>query len=93
VNLAAHLLRDAYKANCECAVVISNDSDLLTPIRMAKADCGMTIGLVPPRPKGSIELKALADFKIDPRPHHLASSQFPETVQTETGLIHKPANW
>jgi len=52
VNLAAYLLRDAYRAACACAVIVSNDSDLLTPIRMAKADCGLFVGLVPPRPKG-----------------------------------------
>lgn len=93
VNLAAHLLRDAYRGACACAVIVSNDSDLLTPIRMAKADCGLKIGLVPPRPQGSVELKALADFKIDPRLHRLASSQLPDTVVTPTGTVHKPASW
>ena len=93
VNLAAHLLRDAYLHQCACAVIVSNDSDLLTPIRMSKADCGLTIGLVPPRPKGSIELKRLADFKVDPRAHWLASSQFPDLVQASNGPIRKPANW
>ena len=93
VNLAAYLLRDAYRSECTCAVIVSNDSDLLTPIRMVKADCGLTIGLVPPRPKGSVELKRLADFKVDPRTHWLASSQFPDPVQTSKGAIHKPANW
>lgn len=93
VNLAAHLLRDAYMGNCECAVVVSNDSDLLTPIRMAKTDCNTVIGLVPPRSKGSIELKALADFKIDPRVHILVNSQFPDQVPSPTGQITKPANW
>jgi len=93
VNLAAHLLRDAYQGNCACAVIISNDSDLLTPIRMAKADCGLKIGLVPPRPKGSVELKRLADFKVDPRTHWLASSQLPDPVPSGSTLIHKPVNW
>ena len=93
VNLAAHLLRDAYRGHCECAVVISNDSDLLTPIRMAKSDCGTTVGLVPPRAKGSVELKALADFKIDPRVHILAGAQLPDVVPTPNGNIQKPANW
>lgn len=93
VNLAAHLLRDAYRGACECAVIMSNDSDLLTPIRMAKADCGLTIGLVPPRPKGSVELKRLADFKIDPRIHWLASSQLLDPVTAAAGPIHKPGNW
>ena len=93
VNLAAHLLRDAYQRSCACAVIVSNDSDLLTPIRMVKADCGTTIGLVPPREKGSLELKALADFKIAPRVHYLATSQFPDPVVTPAGPIHKPLEW
>lgn len=93
VNLAAHLLRDAYRGHCDCAVIVSNDSDLLTPIRMAKQDCGTVIGLVPPRPKGSVELKALADFKIDPRLHLLASSQLSDPVVTPDDTIRKPANW
>lgn len=93
VNLAAHLLRDAYRGACQCAVIISNDSDLLTPIRMAKADCGLTIGLVPPRSKGSVELKRLADFKIDPRTQWLASSQLPDPITLASGAVHKPANW
>jgi uncharacterized LabA/DUF88 family protein len=93
VNLAAYLLRDAYQGKCACAVIISNDSDLLTPIRMAKADCGLKIGLVPPRPKGSVELKRLADFKVAPRLHWLASSQLPDPINTAIGPVHKPANW
>ncbi|MDV3481999.1 NYN domain-containing protein [Sphingobium yanoikuyae] len=93
VNLAAHLLRDAYRGACACGVVISNDSDLLAPIRMAKADCGLTIGLVPPRPKGSVELKRLADFKVEPRVHRLASLQLPDPVAAGGLAIHKPAGW
>ena len=93
VNLAAHLLRDAYRGACACAVIISNDSDLLTPIEMAKVDCGLTIGLIPPRPKGSVQLKALADFKIDPRAHILSASQLQNVVATPTGDAHKPATW
>jgi hypothetical protein len=51
------------------------------------------MGLIPPRPKGSRELKALADFKIDPRTHILAASQFPDVVATATGDSHKPTTW
>jgi len=93
VNLASHLLRDAYRSDCQCAVVISNDSDLLTPIKMAKADRGLIIGLVPPRQRGSQELKTLADFKIDPRPHILAASQFPPSLADAHGQVQKPAAW
>lgn len=93
VNLAAHLLRDSLKGVSPCAVVVSNDSDLLTPIRMAQADGGIAVGLIPPRPKGSAELKRLADFKRDIRPHHLASSQFPMVLNDAVGKITKPRTW
>jgi uncharacterized LabA/DUF88 family protein len=93
VNLAAHLLRDAYRQNCKCVVIVSNDSDLLTPIRMAKSDCGLKVGLILPRPKGSIELKSVADFTINPRQHYLGTSQFPQTLADSTGTITRPAAW
>jgi uncharacterized LabA/DUF88 family protein len=92
VNLASHLLRDAYQKICDGAVIISNDSDLLTPIRMAK-QAGLIIGLVPPRPKGSIELRRLSDFIRDPRGHILGASQFPETISDQNGTIHRPTSW
>jgi len=40
-----------------------------------------------------VELKALADFKIDPRTHLLAAAQFPNIVATPSGNIQKPATW
>jgi len=36
VNLASHLLLDAFQRNCNTAVVVSNDSDLRVPIRIAE---------------------------------------------------------
>jgi uncharacterized LabA/DUF88 family protein len=93
VNLGAHLLRDAYRGDCDCAVVVSNDSDLLTPLRMAKADCGIVIGLLPPRPRGSAELKQLASFIVRPRAHHFADAQFPTELKDQHGVITKPDSW
>lgn len=93
VNLAAHLLRDAFLGACECAVVVSNDSDLLTPIRMAKVDCGLTIGLIPPRPKGSVELKRLADFQKTVRVHNLEGAQFEQELTDTVGTFRRPAGW
>lgn len=93
VNLATYLLRDSYKKHCDCAVIISNDSDLIKPIEMAKYDCGIIIGLIPPRPKGSIELKRLANFKIDPRTNVLASSLLADPVITQNGSVAKPVRW
>lgn len=93
VNLAARLLRDALKGTVPAAVVVSNDSDLLAPIRMAQADGGIVVGLIPPRPQGSAELKRLVNFKRDIRPHLLASSQFPNVIHDAVGAITKPTGW
>jgi uncharacterized LabA/DUF88 family protein len=37
VNLALHLLNDAWQDAFDCAVVVSNDSDLAEALRMVKA--------------------------------------------------------
>ena len=52
VNLAVDLLHDAMKDRYRFAVVISNDSDLVTPIRLVRAEFGKTVGLVNPTPAG-----------------------------------------
>ncbi len=36
VNLAAHVLNDAWLDKYDCAVVISNDSDLAEPLRLVR---------------------------------------------------------
>jgi uncharacterized LabA/DUF88 family protein len=47
-NLASHLLPDAFKGSCEVAVVISNDSDLRVPIRIAEKELGIRVGVINP---------------------------------------------
>lgn len=48
VNLASHLLYDAFINDYDLAVVISNDSDLAEPIRIAKVKLKKKIGLINP---------------------------------------------
>ncbi len=48
VNLAAHLLNDAWKGRFEAAAVISNDTDLVTPIRMVVSERGKKVFIVCP---------------------------------------------
>jgi len=47
VNLAVHLLNDAWKNEYDCAVVVSNDSDLAESMKLAKLH-DKVIGLVTP---------------------------------------------
>jgi len=41
VNLATYLLMDGFKREYEMAVVISNDSDLVEPIKLVTSERGL----------------------------------------------------
>jgi uncharacterized LabA/DUF88 family protein len=53
VNLATHLLNDGYKQDYEVAVVITNDSDLLEPIRIVRHELGLPVGILNPHKRPS----------------------------------------
>lgn len=53
VNLASHLLLDALQQNCDTVVVVSNDSDLRVPIRIAEQELGIKVGIINPHPPRS----------------------------------------
>jgi hypothetical protein len=56
VNLASALLIDCYRGDCDIAVVVSNDSDLVFPIEHVKRYLGKIIGVVNPHKRPSREL-------------------------------------
>ena len=93
VNLAIHLLNDAWRNRYDCAVVISNDSDLATALRYARYDREKTIGLIYPGAHGhpSAELQKHAHFVKRIRPGVLRSSQLPSQIPGTN--ITKPDVW
>ena len=95
VNLAAQMLMDGFKNDYECAVVISNDSDLLRPIQMSIRDLGKKVGVLAPTQNRhpSRSLAANATFIKHIRPQVLAASQFPETLTDHHGTFRKPKDW
>ena len=48
VNLALHVLNDAWQDAYDCGVIVSNDSDLAKSLRLVKAQHRKLIGLVTP---------------------------------------------
>ncbi len=50
VNLASHLLRDAYTGKFEVAVLITNDSDLAEPVRIVAQELNLPVGILNPPP-------------------------------------------
>src|SRR5262249_52027714 len=48
VNLAAHLLHDGHLHRYEAAVLLTNDSDLLEPVKMVRYELGLPVGIINP---------------------------------------------
>ncbi len=103
VNIAAHLLMDGFEKRYECAIVISGDSDLVTPIRMVKEKLKLPIGVLNPqrlsgpnkrKPRKNAGLqKAALFYKNGVSWNQLKESQFSATLTDAQGDFHKPKNW
>jgi uncharacterized LabA/DUF88 family protein len=94
VNLALHVLNDAWLNAYDCAVIVSNDSDLEESLRLVKAQHHKLIGLVTPgapKRKTSRQLNLHADFVKPIRTWMLKASQLPNPIPGTK--IHKPAVW
>ena len=94
VNLAVHLLNDAWLDAYECAVVVSNNSDLAEAMHLAR-EHGKVIGLIPPvmmkGRKPSQMLLQNCDFMRRLRRHHLERAQMPATLPGTD--LRKPQSW
>ena len=93
VNLATHLLMDAFDGLFDVAVVVSNDSDLAEPMRMVRERFGRVVGLLNPHPRASRTLVDIAHFVKPIRTGALANAQFANVMQDTAGTFHKPALW
>ena len=101
VNIASHIVYDACKENIDCVVLLSNDTDLKTPLEIVKYRLKKkVIVITPPKElknpgdpilplKSHIELRKLSKVNLSIEEHHLKSSQFPDLVDG----IYKPKNW
>lgn len=95
VNLAATLLMDGFRRAADTVVIVSNDSDLTEPVRLARYELGLRVGVINPHPanKRSLTLSREAHFFKQIRPAAVRSSQFPPTLVDATGTFHKPTSW
>jgi len=93
VNLATYLLHDGFKDLYDIAVVVSNDSDLLAPIKVVRESLGKRVGILNPRKHPSSVLKQNCDFLKQIRHGVIKVSQFPDTLTDTTGTFTKPAGW
>jgi len=94
VNIAAHLINDGYKKRYQAAVIVTNDSDLLEPIRIVRVELGLTVGVLNPHKNPTSRVLAQqASFVRQIRHGVLAASQFPDELTDAHGSFHKPGDW
>ncbi len=95
VNLALHVLNDAWLNLYDCAVIVSNDSDLAESLKLVKNQTKKLIGVIFPnadhKRKPSRELAMHADFIKPIRQKLLKNSQLPDNIPGTD--IYKPEAW
>lgn len=74
VNLATHLLNDAHNKDFDIAVMITNDSDLLEPMKIVRDELHLPVGIINPHQKPSFQLQSKASFIKQVRPWVLKNS-------------------
>jgi uncharacterized LabA/DUF88 family protein len=97
VNLASHLLVDGSRARYDLAVVISNDSDLKTPVEIVREVYDAGVGIINPH---SARSYALSPHKIPAhsfyqrlQPRRLKKAQLPLELEDAEGPIRCPDGW
>ncbi len=96
VNLALHVLNDAWHDRYDCAVICSNDSDLKESLRLIRTDpfAKRVVLVIPGDPTTrptSAPLRHNSNAQIRITAADLAACQLPDIIPGTT--IHKPPEW
>ena len=94
VNIAAHMVNDGHKGLYEVAILVSNDSDLVEPVKIVRNELKLPVGILNPFVKTpSFDLRKYATFVKPIRSGVLSASQFPSTLKDANGTFYKPPTW
>lgn len=93
VNIASHMLVDAFDNAYDCAVLISGDSDLTLPVKMVRYRFHKTVGVINPQKRACKSLQDHATFYKTIRESVLRLSQFTDELRDTQGTFRKPATW
>jgi hypothetical protein len=101
VNLGSHLVRDAFLDRFDVAYVVTNDTDLVEPVRIVTEEAGKQVCVVAPCrqrrkniPIPSPSLAKVCSFVLYIDDADLAASQFPDPIKRlSKNEICKPASW
>ena len=84
---------DGFVDDFDVAVVVTNDSDLLEPVRIVQRELGKPVGILNPQRHPSAVLQREARFFKSIRGSAVARCQFPEQLRDARGAFRKPARW
>jgi uncharacterized LabA/DUF88 family protein len=92
VNIATYMLFDAFNKEYNVAALVSDDSDLVEPIKILRNELKVDVIVLSPRGQSS-ELRQVAN-QFRPINHSvLPQCQFPSVMQDASGQFHKPPGW
>lgn len=96
VNLASYALLDAFRGDANAYAVLSNDSDLVTPMRLIRQELHADTILLSPMDakRTSNELRQTQPSTI----RHISGDdlracQLPESIADSHGIIRRPKQW
>jgi hypothetical protein len=95
VNLATYLIHDAWRNLFDVAVVLSQDTDLVEPVRIVRDEIKKDIGVVCLDGAKPGKLAAHGSFIRHITLSRLAAAQFPETIQfgKKGKSVTRPVEW
>jgi hypothetical protein len=93
VNLGVHLVRDAFKGAFDLAAVLTNDTDLVEPVRIVTQELRLPVTLLSPSGQPASALISAATSLRHVRPY-VGPCQMPDQVALPNGrTVTKPAGW
>ena len=94
VSLASFMLVDGFRGLYDAAVVVSDDSDLLDPVRLVRSELGLNVGVVRVRVHRASVFRTEVDFVRSVRRWHFATCQLPLVIDLPRGgVIRRPTGW
>ncbi len=92
VNLAVHMVNDAWSKDYDCLAVISNDSDLAEAMRIVKNERNKTVALIAMPGRGvAHKLKQQSTFIRSAKKINFEKNQLPNPIPDTK--YHKPIDW
>lgn len=97
VALALHAYSDAIRGEVDCAIFVTNDTDIAPALELMANHTAVTIGLIVPARDAASANGDLVSLAHWTRSHilekELAASQMPPMVLCTSGPAHKPLTW